>query len=107
MAIYIILSRFSPETFKDPKDFRSVADKVSSEIKKRCPGVKWMQSYATMGRFDVVDVVESDDPRQVEQAAMIIRGYGRCSSSETMPGTPWESFVAMLGREAPEMAARR
>jgi len=107
MATYIILSRFSPETFKDPKDFKGVADKVASEIRKRCPGVTWKQSFATMGRYDVVDIVEASDSREVERAAMIIRGFGRCSATETMPGTPWESFVTMLGQEAQEMAGRR
>jgi uncharacterized protein with GYD domain len=106
MATYIILSRFSTETFKDPKDFKSVAEKVASEIRKRCPGVTWKQSFATMGRFDVVDFVEADDPREVERAAMIIRGYGH-SFTETLPGTPWESFLKTMSQDAPEMAARR
>lgn len=31
MATYIILSRFSPEAFRDPKDFKKLADAVSYE----------------------------------------------------------------------------
>ena len=57
--------------------------------------MKWKDSYATMGRFDVVDIVESDDLKQVEKAAMIIRAYGR-SSTETLVATPWKEFLAML-----------
>ncbi len=30
----------------------------------------------TTGRFDVVDIVESDDPEQVTEAAMVIRASG-------------------------------
>jgi uncharacterized protein with GYD domain len=41
---------------------KKTAERVASEIKKQCPGVIWKESYATMGRFDVVDIVESDDP---------------------------------------------
>jgi len=106
MATYIILSRLSPETFKDPKDFKGVAEKVASEIKKRCPGITWKQSFATMGRYDVVDLVESNDPKEIERAAMIIRGYGH-SITETLPATPWESFLKTLSQESPEMAGRR
>jgi uncharacterized protein with GYD domain len=95
MATYVILSRFSPKAFDDPKDFSKLAEKVSSRIKSECPGVQWKQSYATLGRFDVVDVVESDDIKQVERAAMIIRAYGH-STTETLPATPWTEFVAML-----------
>jgi uncharacterized protein with GYD domain len=106
MATYIILSRFSNDTFKDPKDLKGVAEKVASEIRKRCPGVNWKQSYATMGRYDVVDLVEAEDPREVERAAMIIRGTGR-SQTETLPGTPWDSFIQTVGQESHEMAGRR
>ena len=37
-------------------------------------------SFATIGRFDVVDVVEAEDPTQVEKAAMIIRAYGHSTT---------------------------
>jgi uncharacterized protein with GYD domain len=52
MATYVILSRFSPEAFRDPKDFRKLTNEVSSKIKSECPGVKWKDSFATLGRFD-------------------------------------------------------
>jgi uncharacterized protein with GYD domain len=95
MATYIILSRFSPEAFEDPKDFLKLAEKVSSKIKKDCPGIRWKDSYATLGRFDVLDIVEAEDPKQIEKAAMIIRGFGH-STTETLVGTPWKDFLAGL-----------
>ena len=95
MATYIILSRFSPEAFQDPKDFKKLAAAVSLKIKSDCPGVVWKASYATMGRFDVIDIVESNDPKQVERAAMIIHAYGH-STTETLPATHWDEFIAML-----------
>ena len=48
--------------FKDPKGLKEVAAMVAARIKQECPKVVWKQSYVTMGRFDVVDIVESDDP---------------------------------------------
>jgi uncharacterized protein with GYD domain len=95
MASYVILSRFSPEAFTNPKDFRKLADAVSSTIKKECKGVTWKQSFATLGRFDVVDVVEADDPKEIEKAAMIIRSRGH-STTETLFATPWKEFLAAL-----------
>lgn len=95
MATYVILSRFSPEAFRDPKEFKKLADAVSARIKSECPGIRWKNSFATMGRFDVVDVVEADDPKQIEKAAMIIRAYGH-STTETLTATPWKEFLAML-----------
>lgn len=95
MATYIILSRVSPEAFDDPKHFPKLAADVAAKIKSDCPGVTWKDSYATLGRFDVVDIVESDDPKQVKKAAMIIRAYGH-STTETLSATPWKEFLASL-----------
>jgi uncharacterized protein with GYD domain len=95
MATYVILSRFSPDAFRDPKDFKKLAETVSNKIKSDCPGLNWKHSFATLGRFDVVDVVETDDPKQVERATMIIRAYGH-STTETLVGTPWKEFLARL-----------
>ena len=95
MATYVILSRFSPEAFSDPKDFKRLATDVSRKIKSECPSVFWKDSFAMMGRFDVVDIVEADDPIQVEKAAMIIRAYGH-STTETLVATPWKEFLDML-----------
>ena len=58
-------------------------------------GFSWKDSFALMGHYDVIDIVESDDPEQVEKAAMIIRAYGH-STTETLIATPWKEFVEML-----------
>ena len=95
MKTYVILSRLSPEAFRDPKDFKQLAANVSEKIKTECPGVVWKNSYATLGRFDVVDVVEADDPKNVEKASMIIRAYGH-ATTETLAATPWKQFLEGL-----------
>lgn len=95
MATYIILSRVSPEAFRDPKDFKKLAETVSAKIRSECPKVLWKGSYAILGRFDGVDIVESDDPKQVEKAAMIISAYGH-SSTETLAEIPWKEHLANL-----------
>lgn len=95
MATYIILSRLSPGAFDNPKDFKKLADTVAAKIRKECKGVVWKQSYATMGRFDVVDIVQASDPQEIQRAAMIIRAYGH-ATTETLPGTPWNDFLNSL-----------
>jgi uncharacterized protein with GYD domain len=95
MALYIILSRVSPHAFDDPADFKKMAETVSEKIKTQCPDVKWKESFVTLGQYDVVDIVESENPDQVGRAAMLIRAYGR-SVTETMPANDWKSFLKTL-----------
>ena len=95
MATYVILSQISPEAFREPKDFKKIAEDVASKIQSECPGVVWRESYSTMGRFDAVDIVESDDPKQIMKAVMIIRAHGH-SRTETLQATPWNKFLKNL-----------
>lgn len=95
MNTYIILSRFSPDAFDNPKHFLELAEQVAKKIREECPGIRWKDSYATLGRFDVVDVVEASDPKEIEKAAMMIRAYGN-STTETLLATPWKEFLSGL-----------
>ncbi|MFZ1141327.1 MAG: hypothetical protein WAN76_19250 [Candidatus Sulfotelmatobacter sp.] len=55
MTTYIILSRFSPEAFDDPKKFKELAAEVSAKIKKQCSDVTWKGSFATLAGCGKID----------------------------------------------------
>ncbi len=95
MATYIILSKLDPDAMMHPSEFRKLAETVAQKIKAECPNVKWKDSYALMGRFDVVDIVEANSPADVEKAAMLIRCHGH-AATETMHATPWMDFLASM-----------
>ena len=42
--------------------------------------------------YDILDIVEADDPNEVAKAAMIIRANGH-SSTETLLAIPWSEFL--------------
>ena len=93
MAMYLILSRCSPNAFGVPKEFN--AEDVSSKIEKECSGATRKESFATLGRFEAVDVVEAHDQREIEKAAVIIGAY-RHSTTEIVVAIPWTEFLGML-----------
>ncbi len=95
MATFVILSRIAPGAIGRPEDFKQLADRVSEEIKTKCPGLSWKESYATMGRFDVVDIVETNTPAEATRAALILRGAGH-EYTETLPATPWVDYLSNL-----------
>ncbi len=95
MERYVILSKVSPDALTEPEEFKGFAQTVKQKIKDECPDVNWKESYAVNGAYDVVDIVESDDPSQVTRAAMIIRSYGH-SETQTMSATPWDEFLENL-----------
>jgi uncharacterized protein with GYD domain len=95
MATYIILSSFASEAFNDPKECKELAQQISARIRKECPGLKWKESYSTLGSVDIVDIVESKDPREVQRAAMILRAYGH-ETTETLTAISWKDFLKSL-----------
>jgi uncharacterized protein with GYD domain len=95
METYVIFTRLSPGSFKDADQFRQVAKRVSQRIKDECPKARWKDSYALMGRFDVLDIVEAENARDAERAALIIRSEAN-ATTETMHATPWSDFLAKL-----------
>lgn len=95
MATYIILSKLSSGAFDSPEGLKRLATEVRAKLEAECPDAKWVHSYGCMGSYDVVDIVESDDPSQIEKAVMIIRALGR-STTETLLATPWDDFLEAL-----------
>ncbi len=95
MATYIILSKLGPHAFESPDGLKGLAQQVRAKLERECPKARWVKSYGCMGSYDVVDIVESDDPQQIEKAVMIIRALGR-STTETLLATPWEDFLKAL-----------
>jgi uncharacterized protein with GYD domain len=95
MSTYIILSRLAPDAVTSGDDFRKRAAAVAGRIKEQCPSVHWKDSFATMGEFDVVDIVEADNPIDVERAATIIRSVGH-ATTQTLPATPWKQFIQAI-----------
>ncbi len=65
MATYVILSRFSPAAFADPKDFKKLAASVSAEIKSQCPGVRWKAPPAEVDSSSRLSSPARPSPRQI------------------------------------------
>ena len=95
MATYLIFTKLGTESYESPKQFRELAERIAARIRAECPAVQWKDSYAVMGRFDVVDVVEAASAADVERAAMIVRAEAH-ATTETMHATPWKEFLQGL-----------
>lgn len=95
MATYIILTQFYESALEEPQELKELGENVSSRIEEECPDVEWKESYVTTGAYDVLDVVEADDPQQVMRAALIIRSLGH-AHTETMQASEWHDFLDTL-----------
>ncbi len=105
METYIILSKISPDAVSEPSELPALAGRVCGKIKTLCPEVVWKDSYAILGRFDVLDIIEAPSRESAEKAALVIRSYGH-ATTETLAVTPWKQFISSLATERETVAGK-
>jgi uncharacterized protein with GYD domain len=95
MQTYIILTKFAPGAFEAAAAFKKTSVELGAKLRRACPGVHWKTSFATLGRYDVVDIVEAEDPTEVQRPALLIKTEAN-ASTETMLATPWQEYLEKL-----------
>lgn len=93
---YIILRKFAPGAFATPAAFRDASTALTTKLQHDCPDVHWKASYATLGRYHVIDIVTAEDPAAVRRAALLINTQAH-ATTETMPATPWHEYLDLVG----------
>ena len=93
MATYIMLSTLTPEGIqtvkKNPKRIREVND----EIEQLGGTVK--AQWATLGRFDFVNIVEAPNEQVMARISLELGGRGT-TRFETLTAIPIDDFIASL-----------
>ena len=91
MARYVILTRVSPESVKDPESLLDLERQVKERVRTECPGVNWVGNYAVMGPYDYLDIFDAPDNDTAMRVSTIIRSVGN-STTELWPATEWTQF---------------
>lgn len=94
MAIYVVLSKLHNKN--DSGTLKDRAKKVHDATHAELPGSKWSgQYYMQGGEFDLVDVVETDDPAATKKISEIIKRHGQADVS-VLSATPWKEHLARV-----------
>ena len=95
MATYVMLTRLTPEAVKVPGDLKKLEKAVAAHIRKECPQVKWLSSFAILGPYDYMDIFEAPDEEAAARVVMIVRSFGH-AQTETWTALPWERFESLI-----------
>jgi uncharacterized protein with GYD domain len=96
MQTYIMLTRLEPSALVSPRSLADLERKVMQRIRKNCPKVKWIASYAVLGARDYVDIFRAPDNDTATKVSTLIRTFGH-AQTETWAATEWPRFKEMLG----------
>ncbi|HYU15726.1 MAG TPA: GYD domain-containing protein [Candidatus Acidoferrum sp.] len=95
MPQYVMLTRLSPEAVKIPADLKKLETAVADRVRKDCPQVKWINSYAILGPCDYLDIFEAPDEEAAARVVMIVRSFGH-AQTETWTAVPWDRFEHLI-----------
>ncbi len=94
MATYVLLTKVSPAGVKTLQANPRRIKEVNKEIEAQ--GARVIAQYATLGRYDFVNIVEAKDAEAIARLSVSLGARGTLSI-ETLPAIPVESFIRAIG----------
>jgi len=95
MQTYILLTKFSPDLSRQMKDRATLGRNWLSQVKKKCPKVKFTAHYALLGQFDFLDIYEAPDEEVAAKVSLISQMNG-AFQAQSMPAIPYKRFLELI-----------
>ena len=96
MATYVLLTKVSASGVKTIQSNPRRIKEVNKEIEAL--GARVVAQYATLGRYDFVNIVEAKDAETIARISVALGARGTVSI-ETLTAIPVETFVRAVGRK--------
>ena len=93
MPTFIMVSRLTPEGVQTIKNNPQRIKEVNREIEQLGAEVK--AQWATLGRFDFVNVIEAPDEQTMARISLELGSRGT-AKYESLPAIPVDDFISAL-----------
>jgi uncharacterized protein with GYD domain len=93
MPTFVLLSTLTPDGVQTIKNNPSRITEVNKEIEQLGATVK--AQWATLGRFDFINIVEAEDEKAIARVSLELGSRGT-AKYETLAAIPVEDFISSL-----------
>ena len=91
MITFIMLTRLATGTPRSAENLEELERSAIQQVESRCSDVRWLSSYAVLGRSDYVDIFEAPDIETAMKVSAVIRTFGH-ADTEVWPAVDWQRF---------------
>ncbi|WP_159729646.1 GYD domain-containing protein [Methylosinus sp. Ce-a6] len=95
MQTFIMLTRLAPEAARSPQALEQLERKAMERVRKDCPDVQWLESYAILGPCDYLDIFQAKDVETASRVSTLIRTFGH-ARTEIWAATDWKRFKEII-----------
>jgi uncharacterized protein with GYD domain len=91
MLTFIMFTRLNPEALRAPKALEELERQAMERVRKECPEVEWVKSYAILGPCDYLDIFRAKDIETASKVSALVRTFGH-AHTEVWTATEWDRF---------------
>jgi uncharacterized protein with GYD domain len=95
MLTFVMLTRLSPEAARSPKTLEELERQAIERVRKECPDVEWVCSYAILGPCDYLDIFRARDIETATKVSALVRTFGH-AHTEIWSATEWSRFKEIV-----------
>jgi uncharacterized protein with GYD domain len=93
MPTYVMLSKLTPEGTQTIKNNPQRIREINREVEQL--GARVLAQWATLGRFDFINVVEAPDEKTIARVSLELGSRGTVQY-ETLSAIPIDDFISSL-----------
>lgn len=91
MGTFIMLTKLGTGVSRTATNLEQLERSAVDHVKEQCPTVRWLHSYAVLGRPDYVDVFTAPDDETAMKVSALVRTFGG-ADTEIWPAVEWDQF---------------
>ncbi len=95
MATFVLLSKVSSEGAKQVKSLAQMDEEFERQLRKHCPEVRRVASYALLGAYDFLHIFEAPDAKTATKVAVLANSFG-VAMTQTLTAIPFSEFKEIL-----------